>query len=170
MGKRYHYFTYEAVLLKGMPVEKYLKSNNIIACLMLPFMRYSRQALMEVLDSGIKGVLELVDPAKGLRRSQYLDFLFYYFKLGKQEWEEYSAYKRAKNEEQEVGMVNTLFTQAKIEGKMEALLSLLPKRLGPMPPEIETSIRTLNDVQRIDALLNRFLEVRDWQEVKQLIN
>jgi hypothetical protein len=39
-----------------------------------------------------------------------------------------------------------------------------------MPPEIETSIRTLNDVQRIDALLNRFLEVRDWQEVKQLIN
>jgi hypothetical protein len=56
------------------------------------------------------------------------------------------------------------------EQSMEVLLSLLPKKLGPMPPEIENSIRTLNDADRIDSLLNRFLELHDWQEVKRLIN
>ncbi len=60
--------------------------------------------------------------------------------------------------------------EGRIEGKTEVLLLLLPKKLGPMPPEIETSIRTLNDVERIDALLDRLWEVRDWHEIKQLIN
>ncbi|MGH7454859.1 MAG: DUF4351 domain-containing protein [bacterium] len=60
--------------------------------------------------------------------------------------------------------------EGRSEGKTEVLLLLLPKKLGSMPPEIETSIRTLNDVERIDALLDRFWEVRDWHEIKQLIN
>jgi hypothetical protein len=38
-----------------------------------------------------------------------------------------------------------------------------------MPPEIETSIRRLTDVERINFLLDRLLDVRDWQEIKQLI-
>jgi hypothetical protein len=170
LGKRYHYFTYEAVLLKGMPAEKYLKSDNIFARLMLPSMRYSRQALLEVLDSGIKGVLEMVDPVKGLRRAKYLEFLFHYFNVGKKEWEEYSVYKRTKSEDQELGMVSNVFQQIRIEEGQKVLLMLLPKKLGPMPPEIEKSIRGLADVERINSILNRVLEIRDWQEIKQLIN
>jgi len=59
MGKRYHYFTYEALFLKDMWAKKYLDSNNIIARLMLPFMRYSSQDWLEVLDGSIKGVNEI---------------------------------------------------------------------------------------------------------------
>ncbi len=134
---------------------------------------------MEVLDSGVKAVLEMVDPNEGLRRNKYLDFLLFYFNLEEKEWETYRAYKQAQQKDKEFEMITTILKnqgrmegrmEGKIEGKMEALLSLLPKKLGPMPPEIETSIRTLKDADRIDSLLNRFLEVRDWQEVKQLIN
>lgn len=183
LGKRYFYFTYEAVFLKDMPAKKYLNSDNIIARLMLPFMRFSQQDWMEVLDSGVKAVLEMVDSAQGLRRNKYLDFLLFYFNLEEKEWETYRAYKQAQKKDKEIEMITTILKnqgkmegriegrmEGKIEGKMEALLSLLPKKLGPMPPEIETSIRTLKDADRIDSLLNRFLEVRNWQEVKQLIN
>jgi hypothetical protein len=172
MGKRYFHFTYEAVFLKDMPAKKYLNSSNIIARLMLPFMRFSRQDWMEVLDSGVKAVLEMVDPTEGLRRNKYLDFLLFYFNLEEKEWETYRAYKHAQQKDKEVDMLITtvLKNQGKIEQGQEMLLSLLPKKLGPMPPEVETSILKLNDVERISSLLNRLLEVRDWQEVKQLIN
>jgi hypothetical protein len=175
MGKRYFHFTYEAVFLKDMPAKKYLNSSNIIARLMLPFMRFSRQDWMEVLDSGVKAVLEMVDPTQGLRRNKYLDFLLFYFNLEEKEWETYRAYKHAQKKDKEIEMITTILKnqgrmEGRMEGKTEALLLLLPKKLGPMPPEIEKSIRTLNDADRLDYLLNRFLEVRDWQEVKQLIN
>jgi len=195
LGKRYHYFTYEAVLLKGMPAEKYLNSDNIFARLMLPFMKYSRQALMEILDSGIKGVLELVEPTKGLRRAKYLDFLLHYFNLNEEEWKTYTAFKQAQNEEQEVNMVGTMLkSQGLLEGKnlgiiegknlgiiegknlgiieegRNILLRLLPKKLGPMPAEIEISIRALTDVDLINSILDRVLEIRNWHEIKQLMN
>jgi hypothetical protein len=81
MGKRYHYFTYETVFLKDKPAKKYLKSDNIIARLLLPFMRYSKDDWLEVLDSALKAVWELVAPSEGLRQNKYLDFLAYYFNL-----------------------------------------------------------------------------------------
>lgn len=40
LGKRYHYFTYEAVLLRDMPARKHLASSNLVARLFLPFMKF----------------------------------------------------------------------------------------------------------------------------------
>jgi hypothetical protein len=175
MGKRYHFFTYEALFIKGLPAKKYLKSDNIIARLMLPFMRYSKEDWLEVLDSGIKGVLNLVDPTQGLRRNKYLDFLLYYFNLEEKEWEVYRAHKMKKKEVKEVDMISTLLKeQGRLEGEVKAnremLLLLLPKRLGPMPPEIEGSILALTDLDRIRSILAQFMEINDWQELKQLLN
>jgi hypothetical protein len=47
---------------------------------------------------------------------------------------------------------------------------MLPKRFGPMPPEIESSIRALSDLDRIHSILAQFMEINDWQELKQLLN
>ena len=182
MGKRYHYFTYEAVFFKDKLAKKYLTSNNIIARLMLPFMRYSKEDWLEVVDSGLKAVLELVNPLEGLRQNKYLDFLAYYFNLGEKEWKAYHAYKQGKKEEKELEMITTILReqlreqvgeQAREEGKLKEgqhfLHLLLPKRLGPMPPEVETSIRSLTDLEHIHSIAARFLEIRDWQEVTQLL-
>jgi len=173
MGKRYHYFTYEAVFFKDKLAKKYLASNNIIARLMLPFMRYSKEDWLEVLDSGVKAVLELVNPLEGLRQNKYLDFLFYYFNLGERELEIYRVHKQMKKEEKEFDMISTIMKERIREGKLtegqELLLLLLPKRFGATPPEVETSIRSLTDLEHIHSIAARFLEIRDWQEVAQLL-
>lgn len=94
MGKRYLYFSYESVFLKDIDAEKFVDSTNIIARLMLLFMRYSKSKLLEVLDNALIGVLKLVDATQGLRQRKYLEFVMQYFKLSKQEWEAYRSYKQ----------------------------------------------------------------------------
>lgn len=183
MGKRYHYFTYETVFLKGLAAKKYLNSANIVARLLLPFMRYSRQDWIEVLDSALKGVLDLVDPVRGLRRSKYLDFVLHYFNLEASQWEAFQAYKHGRKEDQEVEMITSILKkqgweegkeQGKLEGKLEAerdmLLVLLLKRFGPIPAEVEDAIRSSSDGKRIHDILVRFLEIKDWQELRELLN
>ncbi len=194
MGRRYHYFTYQAVFLKDHEAQRHLASTNVIARLLLPFMQYSRNDWLEVLDGAIKGVLKLVDPTQGLRRSKYLDFVLHYFNLGQREWEIYGDYK-AKQEEREVfDMVSTIlkkqgrqegwiagrqegrqegWQEGRQEGKIEQgrdlLLMLLPKRFGAMPLEIERRIREFSDLDRIQTLLSRLLEIHEWQEVEQFL-
>jgi len=175
MGKRYHYFTYEAVCLKDYWAKKYLGSSNIIARLMLPFMRFSRQDWLEVLDNAMTGVLELVNPTERLRQRKYLDFLTYYFKLDKEEWQAYQIYKQAKQESEVVDMIGTILKEeGKVEGKVEEgrdlLLMLFPQKLGSMPPEITEAIRGLDDVNRIHSIATRFMEINDWQELKRYLN
>ncbi len=62
----------------------------------------------------------------------------------------------------------------KVEGKIEeaqkVLLMLLPQKLGPIPPELYATILGLNDVDRIHAILARFMEIKDWQELKQQLH
>jgi hypothetical protein len=185
MGKRYHYFTYEPVFLKDKPAKKHLTSDNIIARLMLPFMRYSKNDWLEVLDSALTAVWKLVAPTEGLRQNKYLDFLVYYFNLGGEEWKAYHAYKQGKKEK-EFEMITTILReqmreqvqqevreQAEATGKLaegQRLLHLLfAKRFGPAPAEIESSIRAIDNLDRIESVVTRFMEIRDWQEVAQLL-
>lgn len=183
MGKRYHYFTYETVFLRALPAKKYLNSANIVARLLLPFMHYSRRDWIEVLDSALKGVLDLVDPVRGLRRSKYLDFVLHYFNLEASQWETFRAYKHGRKEDQEVEMITSILKkqgweegkfEGKLEGRLEAerdmLLVLLSKRFGAIPPDVEAAIRSSNDVERIHDVLVRFLEIKDWQELRELLN
>jgi hypothetical protein len=49
-------------------------------------------------------------------------------------------------------------------------MMMMPKKLGPMPQEIEKSIRALKDLDRIHDILARFLEIKDWRELEKLLN
>ena len=189
LGKRYHYFTYEAVLLKDKQAKKYLHSSNLIARLLLPFMKFPAQDWLEVLDSSIKGVLQLVDSTKRLRQTKYLDFIFNYFNLGQEQWELYREHKHKHKEGEVVEMIETIsavwkkegFVQGKVEGKAEGefigklsegqnmLLLLFPRRLGPMPEDVTASIRALDDLARIHEILARFLEIDNWNELRRLL-
>jgi len=117
----------------------------------------------------------LVSPVERLRQSKYLDFLTYYFKLDKKEWEVYQDYKKAKNEGEVIDMIGTLLKkEGKKEGRLEAsrdlALLLLPQKLGPIPTEIEKKIRALNDVNRIQNIMARFMEINNWQQLKKYLN
>lgn len=183
MDKRYLYFSYEPVFLKDMDAEKFVDSTNIIARLMLPFMRYSKSKLLEVLDNALIGVLKLVDATQGLRQRKYLEFVTQYFKLSKQEWEAYRSYKQEQKQVNEMELITEILKkegreegrkegrkEGKLEESQDTLLTLFPKKLGPVPPEIEKSIRELKDLDLIHEILARFLEINDWQELERLLN
>ena len=189
LGKRYHFFTYEAVLLRDKQAKKYLRSPNLIARLLLPFLNFPDQDWLEVLDSSITGVLQLVDSTKRLRQTKYLDFVFNYFNLGQEQWELYREHKQKQKEGEVVEMIETIstlwkkesFAQGKAEGKAEGeflgklsegqdmLLMLFPRKLGPMPDDVAASIRALDNVTRIHEILARFLEIDDWNELRRLL-
>lgn len=54
------------------------------------------------------------------------------------------------------------------EGR-DLLLLLLPKKLGAIPLAIEKKLREVDDLELINDLLVRVLELRDWNEVEQLL-
>ena len=198
LGKRYLHFTYAPVFLKDLPAKKYVKSRNLVARMLLPFMRYEEEQWLDVLDGGIQGVVDMVAEAEGQRRGKYFDFLLQYFNLGIDKWEAYRAHKQKHKRSEVTDMINTILKQqgwneGKIqgwnegkvqgwnEGKTEGLsegkldqsrdllLMLLPKRLGPMPSKIEQAIRKANDLDRLQAVLTSLLELQSWQEVETLL-
>lgn len=59
--------------------------------------------------------------------------------------------------------------EGQINEGQNTLLILFPKKLGPVPPKIERSIRELKDLDRIHEILARFLEINDWQELERLL-
>ncbi len=72
-------------------------------------------------------------------------------------------------------MITNVFEEkGKIKGKIEQgrdlMLMFFSQKLGPTPPEIEQAIRTLDDVNRINAISARFMEINDWQQLKQYLN
>lgn len=194
LGKRYHYFTYEAVLLRGLPAKKYLNSNNLFARLMLPFMQYSKTEWLKVLDSAFQSVIEMLEASKRVRQGKYLDFLMHYFNLSAERWEEYRSYKQRQKESEVVEMISSILKQegwqegwnqgmekgmekgilrgvenGKLTEARDLLLLLLPKKLGPIPAALENPLREVDDIEFINGLLLRILEIRDWNEVEQLL-
>ena len=87
-------------------------------------------------------------------------------------------HKKAQKEGEVVDMIGTLFKeykeQGKIEGKIEAgresLLVIFPQKLGPMPAEIESAIRALNDLNRMRNIVAHFMEINNWQQLQQYLN
>lgn len=178
LGRRYLHFAYAPVFLKDLSAKKYVKSPNFVARMLLPFMRYSEENWMEVLDGGVQGVFEMISETEGQRRGKYLDFLLHYFNFGMEKWEAYRAHKHKHQRSEVTDMISTILKQqgwneGKIEGKIEEgrdlLLLLLPKRLGPMPQSLAQLIRAANELDRIQAVLTSLLELQSWQEVEQLL-
>ena len=190
LGKKYLHFTYVPVFLKDLPAKKYVKSRNLIARMMLPFMRYKEEHWLEVVDGGIQGVVDLVAETEGQRRGKYFDFLLQYFNLGQEKWDAYRAHKQRHKESEVTDMINTILKQQGLnegkllglnEGKLlglnegkinedrDLLLILLPKRLGATPPHLEQLIRRTTDFDRIHTVLISLLELQSWQEVEALL-
>ena len=190
LGKRYLHFTYAPVFLKDLSAQKYLKSKNFVARMLLPFMRYSEDEWMKVLDGGVEGVLDMIAETEVQRRGKYLDFLLHYFNLGMEKWEAYRAHKQQHQKSEVTDMINTILKQqGRDEGKLlglnegkllglnegklnqsrDLLLMLLPKQLGPTPQRLEQLIRKTNDLDRLQAVFASLLELQSWQEVETLL-
>jgi predicted transposase YdaD len=55
--------------------------------------------------------------------------------------------------------------EGRIEEARKLLRRLGERRLGPMTPEIRVRIEAISDVDRLDELIDRVLEVSSWEEL-----
>lgn len=55
--------------------------------------------------------------------------------------------------------------EGKIQARQEDLLRLGRKRFGPPTASTERALRNLTDLDRLARLLDRLLDVSDWEEL-----
>lgn len=167
----YLQFSYLACDLKRLPAKDYQDSDNIVARLNLPNMRYAKEERLQIYAAAQLGLVQFEKNAD--KQSKYVDFIDYYANLSEQEIDEYRTHYL--NDTGEImGLAQILRQEGRLEGRQEgklegiqvgklegkqegkqegeayALQKLLTKRFGMLPAEMIVKIVTasLEDIER----------------------
>lgn len=135
-------FRYLSCALGELPYEHYCRSDNLVARLNLPNMRYPAGHKVAVYAHAVRGLIELEpDPEKQLK---YLDFIDIYAALDDNER---AAYQR--DYPDEVKTMSQFAERFREEGKHqgEALIleRLLRLKFGALPNEVQRRIEQANE-------------------------
>jgi hypothetical protein len=134
-------FRYLARTLNALPWEDWRDSDNLVARLNLPNMRYRRSERVAVYASATRGLMELEpDPE---RRLKYADFIDIYAGLTEAEHEQYQ-----RDYPEEAKTMQSFSTRFRDEGKQigiqlgEAtmLLFQLEQKFGPLPEDVRKRV------------------------------
>ena len=180
-GDRHVYlrFAYLGCVLSALPFERHRESDNIVARLNLPNMRYAPGRRVEVYALACRGLLEL-DADK---RRKYLDFIDIYTALDDNERQQYeqqypreaqimSSFAdrfRAEGIEQGIqqGMQQGIqqgVQQGMQQGEAHILLRLLHVKFGDIPEEARRRVESA-DAETLLAWSERILTARSVDEV-----
>lgn len=150
----HHYleFNYLACDLKRLSADDYKKSENIVARLNLPNMRYGKQDRIDIYTAAQNGLREF--EANFDKQQKYIDFIDYYADLSDQEIIEYKT-SQLEKESNNMGLLEVLkreyFKEGReeglIEGEKKSLLRLLTKRFQTIPDWALERITLATDVQ-----------------------
>jgi hypothetical protein len=156
-------FTYLARTLNALPWEDWRDSDNLVARLNLPNMRYRRSERVAVYACATRGLMELEpDPE---RRLKYADFIDIYTGLTETEHEQYQ--RDYPEEAKTMQSFSTRFIDKGIQiGEANMLLLLLEDKFGPVPDQVRTKVQGAN----ADSLLQwsrRVLRADSIDEVLQ---
>jgi hypothetical protein len=64
---------------------------------------------------------------------------------------------------------NKGYDQGKVEEGQNMLCLLFSQKLGPIPPEIDETMRGLNDLEQIRRILAHFAGINDWQTLQNYL-
>jgi hypothetical protein len=177
-GDRHCYleFHYLACDLKRLSASEYKDSNNIIARLNLPNMRYPKHERLEIYLAAQLGLLQ-IEPNLNKQR-KYIDFIDFYADLSEQEIIEFRT--NYLNKEGEImGLAQILkheghqegHQEGRLEGRHEECISLvtrLLRRKFGIHPELEPVLAQLQTlpIERLESLAEAIF---DWNDVNDLI-
>ena len=105
---------YLSVGLAELPAEAWMESDNLVARVNLPNMRFPPSARVEVYAQAVRGLLELEPDAE--RRAKYIDYIDIYAALDDNERE---RYRRRHAEESDI--MAGIVQRARDEGRREGL-------------------------------------------------
>lgn len=153
-GDRHTYldFRYIKCALKELDAAAYYQSDNIVARMNLPLMRYPRDQKIEVFHHAIQGLLTLEsDPDK---QAKYADWVDIYTQLDDNEINEYA--KRYPEEENTmVGFaqryreegISIGEARGEVKGEAQTLLKLVKLKFGECPDWVESKLNTADRAQ-----------------------
>ena len=161
----YLQFNYLACDLKRLPAKDYQDSDNIVARLNLPNMRYAKEERLQIYAAAQLGLVQFEKNVD--KQTKYVDFIDYYANLSEQEIDEYQTHYL--NDKGEImGLAQILRQEGKQEGKKEgeafALQKLLTKRFGMLPAEIIGKIVTAG-LEDIENWFDRAIDAQQLSDV-----
>ena len=173
-GRRaYLTFDYLACGLGDMPAERWMDSDNLVARVNLPNMRYPAGRRVDVYASAMRGLLDLeADPD---RRAKYVDFIDIYAGLTDNERARYrerypeesnvmqGVVQRARDEGIEQGRVEGI-REGRVEGERTVLERLLRRRFGPLSPAAADRLHEASATD-LEAWAENLLDSRTLDDV-----
>ena len=144
-GRAFMTFDYRMAEIGGMPVERWLGSDNLVARVNLPNMRGAGARRVEVYGEAVRGLLGLeADPRK---RAKYLDFIDIYADLADNERERYKQQYPEENETM-AGIVQTArdegieqgMRRGRVDGERALLQRQLLRRFGSLTAEVSERV------------------------------
>lgn len=136
--------------LARLPAESYFDSDNIVARLNLPNMRFAAERRVEVYARAMAGLFSF-EPDWN-RQRKYVDFIDGYAELSTEELERYQTEYVADNEEQNMGLLATIHEKGLQQGVQQGerhgirqgesllLRRQLTLRFGPLPAWAEARL------------------------------
>ena len=178
-GQRHTYlnFRYLVCELAAIPFERYRESDNIVACLNLPNMRYPKERKVEAYAHAVRGLTRL-EP--GLERQlKYLDFIDIYAGLDDNELERYRRQypeeaekmttfaERFMQQGMQKGMQQGMqkgVQKGVQQGEARVLVRLLKTKFGELSEERRHQIESA-DTQTLLEWSERVLTAKSLEEV-----
>jgi len=176
-------FRYIACVLPDIPAEQHKDSQNIVARITLPTMRYARQHAVDVVAWALRG-LNTLEP-DGEKCLKYLDFVQTYGRLT--ETEQQLLVQRYPEEEKTMSTWLTTWTErmraqiqqeirqeirqeiwqeSRQEGEAALLLRQLTRRFGPLGAPVTEKIRRASPAE-LEQWADNILEARSLDAVFQ---
>ncbi|QEA40050.1 DUF4351 domain-containing protein [Pistricoccus aurantiacus] len=170
-SERRHYlrFDYLACMLASTPAERYLESDNLVARLNLPNMRWPPDKKVEIYARAIEGLLTLEPNVE--KQIKYLDFVDIYTGLSEAERFDYESRYPQENAAM-TGLAERLRTEGRQEGRQEGiqqgeqglLRKLLERRFGPLESATEQRLQNAT-TEELEHWAENLLEAQSLREV-----
>lgn len=169
----YLHFRYLRCVLPDLPAQQYLHSDNLVARINLPNMRWPKAMKLDIYANATRGLMELEpDPDRQLK---YVEFIDIYTALDDNERALFE--QRYRQEDSSVAGFAERFTNIGIEKGLEQgletgraceartiLSRLLVRRFGPLPAAIESRIQRA-DIEQLETWADQVLDARSLDEL-----
>jgi len=159
---RFHYLVCD---LPRIPFEQYRESDNIVARLNLPNMRYAPEQRVEVYADAVRGLVTL--EGDGEKQGKYIDFIDIYAGLDDNETEQYQR-EYLEEVENMSGLAQALRQEGEQQGMQQGeaviLIRLMLRKFGQLTEQERQKIESA-DAETLLAWSERVLTAKSVEEV-----
>ena len=159
--QRYLTFDYLSCNLKDIPYERWQHSDNLVARLNLPNMRYPAGQKLEVCSQAYDSLLAQEQDSD--RRAKYLQFIDFYAGLNDNELNQMQL-KYLKDKPNMAGFAQHFRQEGLQEGERTVLERLLQRRFGTLSPEITEKLSVASSVD-LENWAENVLDAKTLDEV-----